>query len=150
MSNETTQAFYAYAMAFEQGFASRDWKATVAPRMTDDTVWIVEGAPPPAGGLSQGLEPVLDAIRKSCDSFDRRFDVRDPHIVEGPTPIPGGIHMTWIVTYRRDGLPDFVLRGEEWDFFRDGKLELHREKLHNVDEAMAFVTRHADALLPAR
>jgi hypothetical protein len=148
MSSETTQAFQKYALAFEAGYASRDWKATVGPCLTDDHVWLVEGAGPPAGGLTQGRDAVLEAIRRSCDFFDRRFDVRAPQIVDGPTPIPGGIHMTWVVTYRRDGLPDFVLRGEEWDFFADGKLEMHREKLHNVPEAMAFLARHAKELLP--
>jgi hypothetical protein len=148
MSSEMTQAFVKYAHAFEDGFASRDWKGTVGPCMTDDTVWIVEGAGPPAGGLAQGRDAVLAAIRRSCDFFDRRFDVREPHAVEGPTPIPGGVHLAWRVVYRRAGLPDFVLTGEEWDFFREGRLELHREKLHNADEASAFLTRHAAGLLP--
>ena len=57
---------------------------------------------------------------------------------------------SFVVTYRRTGLPPFELRGEEWDFFRDGKLEFHREKLANVADGLEFLKRHAKELLPMR
>ena len=41
----------------------------------------------------------------------------------------------------RDGLPAFTLLGEEWDLFRDGKLAMHYERIHNGAEAMKFVMR---------
>ncbi len=56
--------------------------------------------------------------------------------------------MTWAVTYSRDGIEPFVLLGEEWDFFRDGKLSLHRESLHNIDAMWEYLGRHAEQLLP--
>lgn len=142
-----TAAFVAYAEAFEVGYASRDWKP-VDDLMTDDVVWSLENMPEPMGGTHVGRSDVIDAIRESTETFDRRFDRREPRILEGPLEIPGGIHMTWAVTYERDGLEPFVLLGEEWDLFRDGKLSLHREKFHNLGEAFAFLAKHADALLP--
>ncbi|HEY2774173.1 MAG TPA: hypothetical protein VGK20_08995 [Candidatus Binatia bacterium] len=144
----STPAFLEYAEAFERGFASRDW-LPVDQLMTDDIVWSMAGIPAPVGGTHVGRSDAIAAIRTSTDNFDRRFDRREPRIVDGPLEIPGGIHMTWAVTYVREGLPPFVLLGEEWDFFRDGKLELHRERIHNIEEAWAFMGRHADALLHA-
>ena len=143
------ESFRAYALAFEAGYASDDWK-TVDAHLTEDALWVVAGAPPPLGGVSQGREAILRAIKESCDSFDRRFDIRDPRIVHGPTRIPGGVHFTWVVTYRRHGLPPFELHGEEWDFFRDGKLEFHRERFTNLPEAVEYLKSHSGSLLPAR
>jgi len=92
----------------------------------------------------------LAQIRTSVGGFDRRFDERVPRILSGPTPIPGGVHMSWAVVYRRAGLPDFELQGEEWDLFQDGKLVLHREVIHNAKETADFLARHGASLRPAR
>jgi len=140
-------AFLVFAEAFEVGFASRDWKP-VDDVMTDDVVWSVPSIAPPLGGTHVGRRDAIDAIRTLVDSFDRRFDRREPKILVGPREIPGGIHMTWAVTYSRDGIEPFVLLGEEWDLFRDGKLELHRESLHNLDEMWAYLGRHDADLAP--
>ena len=58
--------------------------------------------------------------------------------------------MTWVVTYRREGLPALELKGEEWDLFKNGKLVLHHEVIHNVEETMAYLAKHASRLRPAR
>ena len=149
MSTAHTDAFFAFALAFEKGFVADDW-GVVEPQLADDVVWIVADMPEPIGGVHRGVRATLAAIAESCNAFDRRFDAREPRILEGPTPIPGGVHLTWVVTYRREGLPAFELRGEEWDFFRDGKLELHRERMENLGDGLAFVREHEKALLPAR
>jgi hypothetical protein len=148
MSSEQTEAFVHFALAFEKGFAADDWRV-LEPQIADDVVWIVAEMPEPIGGVHRGAKATLAAIAASCDAFDRRFDAREPRILEGPTPIPGGVHLTWVVTYRREGLEPFELRGEEWDFFRDGKLELHRERMQNLAEGLAFVHQHDRALRPA-
>ncbi|HXC53536.1 MAG TPA: hypothetical protein VN634_21800 [Candidatus Limnocylindrales bacterium] len=144
---DSSQAFAAFAEAFEVGFASRDW-TPVDRMMTDDVVWSLAELPPPVGGTHVGRQQAIDAIRLSTDTFDRRFDRREPVITDGPREIPGGIHMTWAVTYTRDGLPPFVLLGEEWDLFRDGKLEVHRERVHNLAEMWTYVANHNDRLAP--
>lgn len=147
MSAEQTQAFFQFALAFEKCLAANDWR-DLAPRLADGVVWIVDGMPDPVGGVHEGARATLGAIAASCDAFDRRFDSREPQILAGPTPIPGGVHLAWLVTYRRAGLPAFELRGEEWDFFRDGKLELHRERMSNLDDALELVRAHEAALRP--
>ena len=139
--------FGRFALAFEQSFANHDWTA-VAEHVTDDLVWIVRGPHEPLAGAFVGRDAAIAAVDESCAAFDRRFDRREPKILVGPTPIPGGVHLTWEVTYSRAGVAPFVLRGEEWDFFRDGKLALHRENIHNLDDAFAFLARHDAALLP--
>lgn len=74
---------------------------------------------------------------------------RDPQATKGPIPIPGGIHLEWIVTYTRDGLPPFVLKGEEWDLFRDDRLVMHYELIHNGTEVLEYLRKHDAALLPS-
>jgi len=56
--------------------------------------------------------------------------------------------MTPEVMYSRAGIGSFVLRGQEWDLFRDGKLQMHRENLHNVDERWPYLARHDADLAP--
>jgi hypothetical protein len=141
--------FGRFALAFEQSFANDDWSA-VAEHVTDDLVWIVRGPHEPLSGAFVGRDAAIAAVDESCAAFDRRFDRREPRILAGPTPIPGGVHLTWEVTYSRDGVDPFVLRGEEWDFFRDGRLELHRERIHNTAELYDYLAKHGAALRPAR
>jgi hypothetical protein len=147
MSTEPVPDFFRFALAFEDAFAARDW-SRLANHVADDVVWIVDEAPAEIGGLARGRDACLSAIAASCDAFDHRFDTREPRILDGPTPIPGGVHLRWVVTYSRAGLPPFHLRGEEWDFFVDGRLELHRERIANLADAFAFAARHEASLRP--
>ena len=149
MAQNDVAAFLAYAEAFEKSYATDDW-SHVDRQTHDDIVWCAAGAPPPFGGLWSGRKDTLAQIRVSVGEFDRRFDAREPKILTGPTPIPGGVHMTWEVTYRREGLPPLPLRGEEWDLFQDGKLVLHREVIHSAAETAAFLAQHGAKLRPAR
>ena len=147
--SDSIQDFGRFALAFEQSFASGDW-AAVAERVTDDLVWVVIGPEKPLAGAFVGRDAAIAAVDESCTAFDRRFDLREPKVLVGPTPIPGGVHLTWEVTYSREGIDPFVLRGEEWDLFRDGKLDLHREHIHNTGELYEYLARNAAALRPPR
>ncbi len=147
MGNAAIKAFMIYAEAFEVGFASRDWQI-VDDLMADDVTWTLEGLPKPMGGTEVGRKAVIAKIRESVDSFDRRFDLRKPEMTSPPTAIPSGIHLPWQVTYTRHGLPPFILRGEEWDLFCDGKMTMHYERFHNTEEMDCYLQRHAGALLP--
>jgi hypothetical protein len=147
--SENVTAFMQYANAFEAGFAADDWHL-VDVLFGDDVAWSVGGLPAADLFLAQGRDNVAATIKRSVDAFDRRFDGRAPQPTKPPVEIPGGIHLEWTVTYTRAGLPPFVLRGEEWDLFRDGKLVMHHEQIHNGPEAFQYLTRHHDALLPAR
>ncbi len=143
------KAFIQFADSFERAYASEDW-SLVEARFSDDIIWAVTGVEPPVGGAFVGPAAALAAVTHSCNSFDKRFDRRMPRATEGPIPIPGGVFFRWDVIYRREGVPDFRLYGEEWDFFRDGKLEFHRERLINAPELLEHIERYNDALLPAR
>src|SRR5262249_37683926 len=150
MSDELTD-FMRYAAAFEEAFASDDWRR-VDIHFDDDIVW-ASGGPglaPEAGYFARGRSAAAAAVQKSCDTDDRRFDRREPMATRGPQVIPGGVHLEWLVTYTRAGLSAVVLRGEEWDLFRDGKLIMHYESIHNGPEFARFLAAHDAALLPAR
>jgi hypothetical protein len=145
MSNADVAAFAAYAEAFEKSYATDDW-SFVDRQTHDEIVWIGAGAPPPFGGVWSGRKDALAQMKTSVDAVDRRFDARIPKLLTGPTPVPGGIHMTWVVKYQRQGLPDLDLRGEEWDLFENGKLVLHREVIHNAAETAEYLAKHGAKL----
>ena len=150
MSQDPVQSFIAYAAAFEEAFAANDWHL-VEPYLTPDAVSVVEDVPPPIGGRFAGRDAVLAAFKDSCASFDRRFDTREPKIVEGPLRLgDDGVYFTYVVTYRRTGLPPVELHGEEWDYFRDGQLVRHRERFSHVDEMLSFLAAHDAELKPVR
>lgn len=147
--SDNLTAFVQYAAAFEEGFAADDW-GLVNGLFDDQISWAVGGLPTPEPFTARGRKEVSALIKQSVDTFDRRFDRREPAAVVGPVAIPGGIHLAWRVTYTRDGIPAFELRGEEWDLFRDGKLVMHYEYLHNGAEALAVLARHQSSLRPER
>ena len=147
--SEDIKAFMTYAEAFENGFAADDWRL-VDCLFDKDIVWSLAGPPPPMAYSATGNEAVSAESRRVSNSFDRRFDLRAPAILEGPVAIPGGVYIKWRVTYTRNGLPPFDLLGEEWDLFRDGKMTMHHELIHNTDELYKFISQHHRALLPAR
>ena len=140
------KSFEIYAEAFEVGYESRDWQV-VADLMAEDVSWTYE-IPPPIGGTRVGRDQVIEAIRHSVDTLDRRFDLRAPEVRSAPTAFPGGIYVPWRVSYTRHGLPPAILVGEEWDLFRDGKMVMHYERFWNLGEFDDFLKRHHSALLP--
>ena len=147
MSGNPIASFMAYAEAFEIGHATRDWKV-VGDLFADSITWILDGLPPPIGGAHIGRESVLEGIRSSVDSIDRRFDLRIPEATSPPKAFADGIYLPWKITYTRSGLPPFILTGEEWDIFRNGKMVLHYERISNTVELAAFLKKHNEELLP--
>jgi hypothetical protein len=141
------QSFIKYAMAFETAYASDDWKV-VDDLLADNISWVVEGVDQPIGGVFFQREQVIEAMRSSCNMFDRRFNVRIPAATETPVEIPGGVYFPFTVTYQHPGLPDVQLNGLEWDFFVDGKLAMHREIILNANEVLTFVEQHETQLRP--
>ena len=148
MSSTPIESFMAYAEAFEIGHATRDWKV-VGDLFADDITWILDGLAPPIGGTHVGRQDVLDGIRSSVASIDRRFDLREPEATSPPVAFADGVYLPWRITYTRAGLPPFILTGQEWDIFQDGKMVLHYERLNNTKELNVYLTQHNDALLPA-
>ena len=150
MSGEQTEAFFHFALAFEKGFAADEW-SVLEPTLADDVVWIVADMPEPIGGVHSGARATLGAIASSCAAFDRRFDAREPRIVEGPTPIPGGVHLTWVVTYRRVGLPDVRAARRRVGLLPRGQARAPpRAHGEPRTDGLEFIREHDQALLPAR
>ena len=140
------ERFAAYAAAFEKAFESDDW-TIVEPFLTEDAVYHVTG-PPPLGGSHEGRDAVLAGFKASVDTLDRRFDVREVQLVEGPTQKDGAIWFRWAGTYRREGLPDFQLKGEEYVWFEGDRIR--RLEDHISDEmhaqATAYLAEHGGRL----
>jgi hypothetical protein len=141
------KTFLKYAMAFESAYATDDWQV-VDELLADNISWVVEGVDEPIGGVFFRREPVIDAMRSSCNTFDRRFNQRIPATTETPIEIPGGVYFPFTVTYQHPGLPDVQLNGLEWDFFADGKLAMHRETILNAEEVLKFVKENDAKLKP--
>jgi hypothetical protein len=141
--------FGAYAAAFEKAFAADDW-TLIEPHFCDDATSIVEGVPAALAGPFRGRDAVIASLRDSVRSFDYRFASRAPRLLGAPRRVPAGVYIEYVVRYETpDGL-GFELCGDELDLFRDGRIDVHRERLLNGDEMGAFMARHADRLLPPR
>ncbi len=146
MSQELS-LFLKYAMAFEEAVDADDW-TIVDVLFDEDITWSVAGLPSQLGYQAQGRKNASQAIKVSVDEFDRRFDERVPKPTMGPVAIPGGVHLEFEVTYTRTGLPPFLLQGEEWDVFRDGKIAMHFEVMHNAAEVVDYFAKYGSLLLP--
>jgi hypothetical protein len=136
--------FGAYAAAFEKAYAADDW-TILEPFFREDATSIVEGVPAHLAGPFDGRDAVIAALRDSVHSFDYRFDTRAPQLVGPIERVPSGVYIEYVFRYEIGDL-SFDLRGEELDLFRDGLLDVHRERLLNGDELIAFIARHADRL----
>ena len=143
------EVFGKYAMAFEEVVRLDDW-SVLEPFFTEDAVYETIG-PGPFSGRRKGRQAVLDYLKQSLDTFDRRFDVREnPEMVEGPNVTEDSVWIRWRVTYRVEGAPPFVLDGEETAVI-DGD-RIHRLEDRFTDQVAAdleaWMAKHGDKLKP--
>jgi len=117
----TEERFLSYAADFEKTYVDDDW-SRLTPHFTEDAIYRVESDL--FGCELTGPAAILAGMRKSLDGFDRHFAEREIAVTEGPTVEDEEMHVGWTVTYRRDELPPFVLRGESRARVRDGKISL--------------------------
>ena len=111
-----TTRFMEYAAAFEEAFESDEW-SKVGTFFTDDGVYATVG-PPPFGTRAEGRAAVLAGFKQALDAFDRRFDKREVSVLEGPIERdPRTLWFKWLGIYRRAGLPDLRMEGEETAVF---------------------------------
>lgn len=111
--------FLAYAGDFEKTYLDDDW-ARLERYFTDDAVYEVRGL-----GLDcrlQGTTAIFTGIKKSLDNFDRTFSTRKIAVTSGPDVTGGTIRMGWTVSYGREGLEPFPLRGRTEVRYRDGRI----------------------------
>lgn len=117
----TLARFMAYAADFEKTYVDDDW-TRLPQHFVDDAVYRVESDL--FGCELKGPEAILAGMKKSLDGFDRTFAEREIAITEGPDVDGEELRATWTVTYRKDGLPPFLLRGKSMARVRDGKIVL--------------------------
>lgn len=72
---------------------------------------------------------------------------RIPQITKSPVAIPSAVHFEFLITHTHAGLPPLELRGKEWDVFRDCKLAMHYEVMHNLIEVGDYLSEHASLLI---
>ncbi len=142
------QRFGEYAAAFEKAYESDDW-SVLDPYFTEDAVYEVL-APAPVGGIAEGRGKVYDHFKGSVDGFDRRFDVRDLQLAEGPELRDGKVWMRWKVTYRHPGVPEVVLEGESTTTFEGDRIARLEDRMveASVKNAIEVLGANADSLRP--
>lgn len=138
--------FAQYAAAFEKAYARDDW-SLLEPYFTEDAVYEVM-APPPLGGRAQGRADVLAFFKRSVDRFDRRFDARAVELRAGPEEREGGIWLRWRGIYRRAGLPDLTVDGEETARFEGDRIRHLEDRIPDADQAGTYFEEHGEKLRP--
>lgn len=149
MANPTDfQHLLGYARDFELATLTDDW-SRLAPWFADDAVHSVRGGGPFGIGASGGAG-VVAGLRESVARVDRRFDLRIPEIVRGPTRDGDAVSMRWRMVLRRAGLPDLALEGEHWAHFRGARIVELREEVEPGAGARvaAHLAAHAAVLRP--
>lgn len=149
MATSDLERFFAYMQAFELAWLTDDWSGLGA-HFGDDAVYRPVDAGPFGGG-GAGRAGVVAALRSSTSAVDRRFDVRIPEVVEGPSRRGDGIVMRYTLTLRRAGLPDFVSAGEHVATFADGRIAaIVDTPVAGVGARLeAYLAEHGAALRPA-
>jgi predicted ester cyclase len=149
MATSDLERFFGYMQAFEMAWLSDDWSGLGDCFTADARYDAVDAGPFGAGGT--GRDGVVAALRSSTRTIDRRFDVRIPEIVEGPTSRAGGIFMRYALTLRRAGVPDFVSLGEHVATYHDGRIvELVDTPAPGTGARLAaYLAEHGEHLRPA-
>jgi hypothetical protein len=115
------ERFVAYAADFEKTLADDDW-SRLPQYFSEDAVYRVESNL--FGCELTGPDAIFAGMKKSLDGFDRTFPAREIAMTEGPEVEGDEMRVSWTVTYHKDDLPDFVLRGKSLARIRDGKIVL--------------------------
>lgn len=115
------ERFLAYAADFERTLADDDW-SRLAQYFSEDAVYRVESDM--FGCELTGPEAIFAGMKKSLDGFDRVFPEREIAMTEGPEVEGDEMRVGWAVTYHKEGLPDFVLRGNSLARITAGRIVL--------------------------
>ena len=115
------ERFVAYAADFEKTLADDDW-SRLPQYFGEDAVYRVEADL--FGCELTGPDSIFAGMKKSLDGFDRNFPEREISMTDGPHVDGDEMRVSWTVTYHKEGLPDFVLRGKSLARIRDDRIVL--------------------------
>ncbi|MCG8588067.1 MAG: nuclear transport factor 2 family protein [Proteobacteria bacterium] len=118
---DVLKRFLAYAAEFEKTLVDDDW-SRLTPFFAEDAVYRVESDV--FGCEIHGRDRILAGLKKSLDGFDRKFPGREMAATDGPSVDDDELSVGWAVTYRKESLPEFVLRGRSTARIRDGRISL--------------------------
>jgi predicted ester cyclase len=143
------ERFFDYARAFEMAYVADTWSG-LEPFFAEDARHTVEDAGPLAL-RDHGRTAVVEGLRQGAMAVDRRFDVRIPEIIDGPSCRPDGIWMRFALTFRRAGLPELRLEGEHLARYEDGQIAALEERLAPgmSERVVAYLDEHGPRLRPA-
>jgi SnoaL-like polyketide cyclase len=150
MHNPTDlERFFEYARGFELAYVSDDFSGLVSYFTEDAGHEVIEGGPFGAG--ARGGRAVVADLRDSVARVDRRFDVRIPETLEGPTQRCDGVWMRYALTLRRRGLPDLRVEGEHLARYAAGRIASIEERLApgSAERVTAYLAEHGPRLKPA-
>jgi hypothetical protein len=138
--------FQDYADAFEVFFASDD-ASVLEPYFTGDAVYETR-AEPPFAARHEGREKIIEGLRRSIETFDKRFETRTLEILEGPTEADDSVWMRWRVTYTAPGVPPLVMVGEETATFAGDRIARLEDRFPSlvVKEILAWMNEHGGKL----
>ena len=116
---EPLALFLAYAQDFEKTVVDDDWQR-LEGYFDEDATYHVDSEL--FGCQLAGRSAVFAGLKKSLDGFDRRFDKRRIEVVDGPEVDGDTVRIGWQVTYEKEGLEPFLLRGRSTVTCRDGRI----------------------------
>src|SRR5262245_18929769 len=121
------ERFFDYARAFELAYVADAWSG-LERFFSEEARHVAEDAGP-AGCRDQGRVAEVEGLRRGALAIDRRFDVRIPEVIDGPSCRADGIWMRFGMTLRRVGLPDLRIEGEHLATYEDGRIAFLHERL---------------------
>ncbi|TFH24321.1 MAG: nuclear transport factor 2 family protein [Myxococcales bacterium] len=137
------ESFIAYAGEFEETLADDDW-SRLLKHFCEDAVYEVDSGS--FGCRLDGPTAIFKGMKKSLDGFDRKFDGRDVAIDSGPELDGDEMRVSWSVTYKKEGLEPYVLRGRSEARFRDGKIAYLADRYDASVDADALAWQQANGL----
>src|SRR5262245_10635114 len=141
-----SERFVAYAAAFETAFMTDDW-SVVEPYFTEDPVY-TGPLEPPLGGRFLGRGSILAYFKDVLDRLDRRFETREPALLEGPRVEGRAVWVRGRVIYRASGVPDAVVEVEETAQFEGDQICQLEDRYDPAmqDRIAAYLAAHGKKL----
>ena len=140
--------FQAYAAAFEEVYTNDDW-SLLEPFFAEDAVYETL-ADPPFGALLEGRDTIFSELKKTLDTFDRRFESRELELLEGPAERDGGVWIRWRAIYRAGTAPALTMEGEETATFEGDRIVRLEDRFppETSKEAIRWFEEYGSQLRP--